>query len=198
MAIKAEDAARTTPRKSRGPVDDPPIAPTALGDGGEKQPKTIDAPPRAGGTSAAKRPRVDVAARRSRPPRLEGYYLLVERFPLQPIRDEAHLDEALETVEELMGRDLDEGSESYLSVLASLIEAYERKAYAIPDASEADVLRVLMGQKGINQTELQGEVGISQSTISAVLRGSRHLTKGQIVSLARFFQVPPAVFMPRA
>jgi HTH-type transcriptional regulator/antitoxin HigA len=121
----------------------------------------------------------------------------VKKFPLQPIRDDAHLGEALATVETLICRDLDEGAESYLAVLTGLVEAYEARTRPIPDASEADILGLLMEQKGISQTDLRDEVGISQSTVSAVLRGARNLTKAQVVDLARFFNVPPAVFLPR-
>ena len=98
-------------------------------------------------------------------------------------------------VEELLKHHLDEGAESDLSVLTSLIEAYESKAFPIPDASEADVLRELMRLNGLSQPALEEKVGIAQPTISAVLRGRRGLTKDQIVSLARFFHVSPEVFL---
>ena len=152
-------------------------------------------PASSGGTAKAKR-----MEPKASPPalaRLRNYLSLVKKFPLQPIRDDAHLGEALETVEALIGRDLDEGAESYLAVLTGLVEAYEARTRPIPDASEADVLGLLMEQKGVSQTDLRREVGISQSTVSAVLRGARSLTKAQVVDLARFFNVPPAVFLPR-
>jgi len=66
---------------------------------------------------------------------------------------------------------------------------------SIPDASEADVLSELMRTNGLNQTALEEKVGIAQSTISAVLTGSRELTKDQVIKLARFFQVTPAAFL---
>jgi len=39
-------------------------------------------------------------------------------------------------------------------------------------------------------------VGISQSTLSAILNGEREMTKSHMVALAKFFNVPPAVFLP--
>ena len=128
---------------------------------------------------------------------LRNYYALVKKFPLQPIRDDAHLGEALATIEFLICRDLDEGAESYLAVLTGLVESYEARKGLIPDASEADVLGLLMEQKGVSQTDLRDEVGISQSTVSAVLRGTRSLTKAQVVDLARFFNVPPGIFLTK-
>lgn len=120
-----------------------------------------------------------------------SYYALVKKFPLVPIRDDAHLGLAMAMVEELLKRDLDEGAESYLDVLTGLIETYESKAFPIPDASEADVLRELMRQRSLSQSSLEEKVGIAQPTISAVLRGARGLTKEQVVALARFFHVSP-------
>lgn len=165
---------------------------------GAKVPKGREAaglPALSGGMANAKHMKPEA----SPPPRahLRNYYALVKRFPLQPIRDDAHLGEALATVETLICRDLDEGAESYLAVLTGLVETYESGARPIPDASEADILGSLMEQKGVSQTGLRDEVGISQSTVSAVLRGVRNLTKAQVIDLARFFNVPPAVFLPR-
>jgi hypothetical protein len=37
---------------------------------------------------------------------------------------------------------------------------------------------------------------IAQSTLSAVLSGARTLTKTQMIALAGFFHVSPAVFLP--
>jgi plasmid maintenance system antidote protein VapI len=40
-------------------------------------------------------------------------------------------------------------------------------------------------------------VALAQSAISPVPTGSRSLTKGHIVKLARFFEIAPAAFLPR-
>jgi HTH-type transcriptional regulator/antitoxin HigA len=98
-------------------------------------------------------------------------------------------------VENLLKRDLDEGSESYLSVITDLIETYEIKVLSIPDAPEADVLRELMRLNGISQAALVAKVGIAQPTLSAVLKGRRGLTKNQVVALARFFHTSPEAFL---
>jgi HTH-type transcriptional regulator/antitoxin HigA len=49
---------------------------------------------------------------------------------------------------------------------------------------------------GLNQSQLERAVGISQSTLSAILTGDREMTKGHMITLARFFNVSPAVFLP--
>jgi HTH-type transcriptional regulator / antitoxin HigA len=126
----------------------------------------------------------------------DTYYDLVERFPLIHILDDDHLASAHEEIDRLLREDLDEGASAYLEVLTDLVELYEDEHHPIPDASEADVLRMLMGSNGLTQSGLEKEVGISQSTISAVLNGTRSLTKGQVIMLAKFFHVPPSVFLP--
>ena len=80
--------------------------------------------------------------------------------------------------------------------LTEAAAADEDEQTRIPDASESDVLRELMRSSGRSQIQLVKEVGISQSTLSAILNGEREMTKGHMVALARFFNVPPAVFLP--
>jgi HTH-type transcriptional regulator/antitoxin HigA len=126
----------------------------------------------------------------------DTYIALVRKFPLTHIRDDDHLAEATEVLDRLLERDLDEGERAYVDVLTDLIEDYEDEHIAIPDASEADVLRELMRANRITQAELKRRTGIAQSTISAVLNGVRSLTRDQVVLLAKFFHVSPAVFMP--
>jgi antitoxin component HigA of HigAB toxin-antitoxin module len=162
--------------------------------------KTSPAPSKPVQGRGAAKPKASHPARRAIVatfPGSEDYLRLVTKFPLRPIKDDAHLDRALDVVESLIGRELDLGSEDYLAVLVGLVKAYEREASPIPDASEGDVLELLMEQRGVGQTDLQREVGIAQSTVSAVLKGARKLTKAQVVDLARFFRVNPAVFLPK-
>jgi HTH-type transcriptional regulator/antitoxin HigA len=99
-------------------------------------------------------------------------------------------------MDRLLEEDRDEGEESYLDVLTDLVEAYEARRATIPDASEADVLRLLMTANGFSQSTLSAEAGISQSTLSAILNGKRSLTRGQMITLANRFHVSPAVFLP--
>jgi HTH-type transcriptional regulator/antitoxin HigA len=128
----------------------------------------------------------------------DTYWELLKRFPLIHIRDETHLDESLEVLNELLRQDRDEGAQEYLDVLTDLVAAYEDEHVPMGDVSEADVLRELMRSNGLSQVELAKAVGIAQSTISAVLTGARSLTKGHVLKLAKFFGIGPAAFLPRA
>ena len=126
----------------------------------------------------------------------DTYFDLVKQFPLTHIRDDSHLDAAQKMLDRLLQEDLDEGTQKYLDVLTDMVEAYEEDHVPMSDASEANVLRELMRSNGLSQPKLAKAVGIAQSTLSAVLNGSRSLTKGQMVKLGKFFNVSPAVFLP--
>jgi HTH-type transcriptional regulator/antitoxin HigA len=126
----------------------------------------------------------------------DTYFALVEQFPLTHIRDDAHLEMAQEMIDRLLTDDADEGAREYLAVLTDLVESYEDDHEPIPDATEADVLRELMRSNGLSQARLAKSAGMAQSTISAVLNGTRSLTKEQVVALARYFHISPAAFLP--
>jgi HTH-type transcriptional regulator/antitoxin HigA len=125
-----------------------------------------------------------------------SYFDLVRQFPLTHIRDDSHLDAAQEVIDRLLRASLDRGAQAYLDVLTDLVEAYEEKRIPVRDASEAEVLRELMNANRLSQLKLAREVGIAQSTISAVLNGSRSLTKKQVITLAQHFRIAPAAFLP--
>ncbi len=126
----------------------------------------------------------------------DTYFELVQEFPLTHIRTEPQLDAAQARIDRLLQEDLDEGGQEYLDALTDLVETFEAEHFPIPDASEADVLRELMRQHSLTQAGLTKEVGIAQSTLSAVLNGTRKLTRNQVTALAGFFRVSPAVFLP--
>lgn len=129
-------------------------------------------------------------------PARDTYPKLVKAFRLARIRDDAHLDEALAMIDRLLREDLDEGGEQYLDVLTDLVEAYEARQLGPPAASEGDLLRLLMTSNNLSQAGLGAAVGIAQSTVSAVVTGTRKLTKAQVLAIARHFGISPAAFLP--
>lgn len=126
----------------------------------------------------------------------DSYFALVREFPLRSIRSEAELDAAELILHRLLARRLDRGETLYRDALTDLIEVYEEKSQPIPDAPEAEVLALLMESNALSQSALAREVGISQSTLSAVLSGTRSLTREQVVNMARRFNVSPSAFLP--
>ena len=127
------------------------------------------------------------------------YFELVKAFPLTPIRDDAHLAGAQATIDAILARgdDVRAGGAEYLAVLADLVEAFEDEHYPTTPAPVPSLLRELMRSNGLTQAKLATEVGIVQSTISAILNGSRSPTTKQAEALGRRFNLDPGVFRPR-
>jgi HTH-type transcriptional regulator/antitoxin HigA len=119
-----------------------------------------------------------------------------------PIADERQYEEALTAVGELMEElAADETSPSarlvmgLVELLTERIQEYEARVHPWPDsATPAQVLRLLMDQHGMKQSDL-ADVG-SQGVVSEILSGKRDLNVRQIGQLAKLFGVSPATFFP--
>ncbi len=81
-----------------------------------------------------------------------------------------------------------------VDTLGTLIEAYEEKHYPIPQTTPAGVLRFLMEEHDLKQSDLKLEIG-SQGVVSEILSGKRQLNTRQIKGLSKRFHVSPAVFL---
>ena len=118
-------------------------------------------------------------------------------FPLEPIRNDAHLDEALAKLYSLSDQpELSAGERVYLEALSDLIWHYEEEHIRMPPVSGIDVLRHLMEENGLRQKDLAPIFG-SKSTVSEVLRGKRPLALAHIVKLSERFGLPADVFIDR-
>ena len=116
--------------------------------------------------------------------------------PYLSIRNEADYDRAIEQMNELVdlvGTNEDDPLYEFLDTLGTLIHAYEEENYLMPIASGAGVLSYLMEEHGLRQADLP-EIG-SQGVVSEILNGKRELNVRQIRTLARRFDVSPAVFI---
>ena len=125
----------------------------------------------------------------------DRYLELIRRFPLRPLRSDADLDAAVAVVDGLIdGDDLTNAERDYLDVLSDLVESYEDAAVPMRVVDDAEMLRFLIENRSITQSELARQSRIAESTLSEVQSGKRNLTRTQIGKLARFFQVEPGVF----
>jgi len=116
--------------------------------------------------------------------------------PLLTIRNEREYNAAVKRMNKLLdeiGTDEKHPLYSLMDTLATLIHAYEEEHYPIPASTGADVLRFLMEENGLAQSELP-EVG-SQGVVSEILNGKRELNIRQIRALAERFRVSTAVFI---
>ena len=60
---------------------------------------------------------------------------------------------------------------------------------------DAQLLRFLIDQNSVTQSDVASGAGIAESTVSEVLAGKRKLNRSQIAKLARYFHVEPGTFL---
>ena len=116
--------------------------------------------------------------------------------PLLSLRNEQEYDRAVERLNRLLdevGTDEQHPLYTLVDTLGTLIHAYEEEHHPIPACSGVDVLRFLMEEHDLTQSDLP-EIG-SQGVVSEILRGKRELNVRQIRALAKRFHVSPGVFI---
>lgn len=116
--------------------------------------------------------------------------------PLLTIRNEREYNAAVKRLNELLDEIGDNEKHplyGLLDTLGTLIQIYEEEHYPIPDTTGVDVLRFLMEEHSLNQSDLS-EIG-SQGVVSEILNGKRELNVRQIRFLAEKFKVSSAVFL---
>jgi HTH-type transcriptional regulator/antitoxin HigA len=120
----------------------------------------------------------------------DSYLELVLDFPLASIKSERHLAEAQKMLDRLLANGaLNQGEETYLEALSDLVGTYEDQHHAIEPASDAEMLRHLMGAKGVSQIQLSRQTGLPKSSVSEILAGKRPFSRQMIRKLAAYFDV---------
>ncbi|MFD1561484.1 type II toxin-antitoxin system HigA family antitoxin [Paraburkholderia silviterrae] len=123
---------------------------------------------------------------------------LMNRIPLQPPANETDYAEAVRVLNGLLdagGADENHELAPLVDILGSLIGSYEDANHDVPGVTPEAVLRELMNQHNLKQSDLP-EIG-SQGVISEILSGKRELNTRQIGLLAQRFRISPAVFFPQ-
>ena len=81
-----------------------------------------------------------------------------------------------------------------LDLVGQLVEDYEGTRHVIPDAAPHEVLRFLLDQHGLKQSDLASEIG-GQSVVSDILSGKRAINARQAKALAARFGVSAVAFL---
>ena len=81
-----------------------------------------------------------------------------------------------------------------LDLVGQLVEDYEGTRHVIPDAAPHEVLRFLLDQHGLKQSDLASEIG-GQSVVSEILSGKRAINARQAKTLAARFGVSAVAFL---
>lgn len=120
-----------------------------------------------------------------------------ERFrPFLAIRNEEEYDDAVARLNDLIDEIGDHPKDPryrFIETLSLLIEAFDREHHPVADAPAAEILRSLMEEHGLRQSDLP-EVG-SQGVVSEILRGKRRINANQARALGKRFALNPGVFL---
>jgi len=113
---------------------------------------------------------------------------------IKPIRSEADYERALRRVERLW--DSPEGSarSDELDILATLIEAYERRHYPIDLPSPIEAIKFRLEQLGKDTRALIGVIG-QRPRVYEVMQGQRSLSLNMIRTLHQKFGIPAEVLI---
>ncbi|CAN5136592.1 hypothetical protein BH11PSE11_BH11PSE11_05180 [soil metagenome] len=117
-------------------------------------------------------------------------------IPLHTIRSERDYDKAVAKLNQLL--DAGAANEKHplaglVNTLGALISEYDSAHYPEQDVSPLAMLRFLMDQNRLTQSNLP-EIG-TQGVVSEILSGKRELNVRQIKALGERFHVPPSVFV---
>lgn len=126
------------------------------------------------------------------------YEALCAQVPLRPVRTEADYDVAVAALAALL--DAGAADEAHpladlAATLGELVGDYEAVHHAPPATHPLAVLRFLMQQHGLTQSDLP-EIG-SQGVVSEVLAGKRALNIRHVRALSRRFGVAPDALLQR-
>lgn len=114
---------------------------------------------------------------------------------LTPPKTEADYDTLVEALDELLdeiGGEENHPLSSLASQIGDMIVAYDDEHYPLPDVPGHEVLRFLMTEHQLTQSDLP-EIG-AQSVVSEILNGKRQLNVRHIRALSERFKVPTDVF----
>lgn len=116
--------------------------------------------------------------------------------PFRVIRSEQEYDQAIEVLNKLLdmvGDDENHPLYELLDTLGTLVHDYEERHYPKPVNMGTNVLKFLMEEHDLNETDLP-ELGNPQA-VKALLTGKRELSIHDIQLLAKRFGVSLATFL---
>jgi HTH-type transcriptional regulator / antitoxin HigA len=121
--------------------------------------------------------------------------LLADALPAV-IKTEEENERMLALAEQLIdkGESRTPEEDQLFELIARLIEDFEEERYPIPDAPPHSVLRFLMEQSDLRQSDLLPIFG-SRGYVSDVVNGKRAISKTHAKALGKMFHISPDVFI---
>jgi HTH-type transcriptional regulator/antitoxin HigA len=115
---------------------------------------------------------------------------------LRPIRNDVEYERTVALMNSLLdvvGDQEGHALAGLLDLVSELVQDFDADHYAIEASEPREVLRYLIEQRGLKQSDL-AEI-VPQSNLSAILAGKRKISATLAGKLARYFNVRPAVFI---
>jgi HTH-type transcriptional regulator / antitoxin HigA len=112
---------------------------------------------------------------------------------IRTARDYKRASAVMDRLLDEVGEDEKHPLAEVLDYLSNQVETYETDHVKIPDAPPRDVLRFLMEQQGLSQSDLADCA--PQSRISEILNGRREISKELAKALGKKFGVGVGVFV---
>ena len=113
---------------------------------------------------------------------------------IKPIRTKADYERALREIERMWGAKEGTPQGNQLDVLATLVEAYERKHFPIDPPDPIEAIRFRLEQQGLDPRALIGVIG-GRGRVHEVMHGQRALSLTMIRRLHERFGIPAEVLI---
>lgn len=114
---------------------------------------------------------------------------------IRPIHDQVDAENAAEIIDLLAGHKLNAEQADYLDLLSDLYERWENTQFPIAAARGAELLRIVLAERGENGAALATLLGVDPSLAYRLLRGERQLTAVQIRTLANRYGLDAAALL---
>lgn len=126
----------------------------------------------------------------------ETYAELAALAMPRPLHDEVDYRNATEVLKAMAGFEMNDDQEDYFEAISIFVEKYEAVHHAVEirDLSLAELLRYLMNEHGMSESDLGRLLG-DRSLGHRILTGQRELSKAHIRKLAEHFAVNPRLFL---
>jgi len=113
---------------------------------------------------------------------------------IKPIRTKTDYERALREIERMWGAKEGTPQGNQFDVLATLVEAYERKHFPIDPPDPIEAIRFRLEQQGLDPRALIGVIG-GRGRVHEVMHGQRALSLTMIRRLHERFGIPAEVLI---
>ena len=117
-------------------------------------------------------------------------------FMPRPLHDEVDYRSALNVLDAMAGFEMNVDQADYFEAISTFVEKYEaeRHAIAADNLTPVALLRALMDERGMNESDLGRLLG-DRSLGHRILAGERELSKAHIRTLADHFALNPSALL---